>query len=137
MRHEAFMARPDHCIRDVAAALMSAIVMLAASPGQAAPLPTAVGQCSGTTIERIGPRLQGQPGSGSGVLYVNGGTQVSYEVIAAVHRSRRGDRVRLCLVSIPKNCPPGDDRGRMYRATNLRTGESWTAPNAQHSCGGA
>ena len=137
MRHEVAMKKTTPCIRNVAAALMSAIVMLAASPGQAAPLPTAVGQCSETTIERTGPRLQGQPGSGSGVRYANGGTQVSYEVIAALVRSRPGDPVRLCLISIPQNCPPGDDRGRMYGATNLRTGESWTAPDAQHSCGGA
>ena len=118
---------------------MSALVVLAISPLpiKAAPLPTAVGSCSVTTIERIGSRLDGHPESGSGVVYANGGTQVSYEVIAALHRSRPGDRVRLCLLSIPANCPPGDDRGRVYRATNLRTGASWMAPDAQHSCGGA
>ena len=26
---------------------------------------------------------------------------------------------------------------KVYRATNLRTGESWEAPDSQHSCGGA
>jgi hypothetical protein len=58
-------------------------------------------------------------------------------VIAAIHRSRPGDKAKVCLVSIPKNCPPNDDRGKVYRATNLRTGESWEAPDSQHSCGGA
>jgi len=43
----------------------------------------------------------------------------------------------LCLVSIPAGCPRGDVRGRIYRATNLRTGETWQAPDSEHSCGGA
>ena len=63
--------------------------------------------------------------------------QISYDVIAEIHRSRVGDKVKLCLVSVPENCPPDDDRGKVYRATNLRTGESWQAPDSQHSCGGA
>ena len=104
---------------------------------RAAELPRAVGQCSETTIARIGYRLEGTPGSGSGVSYANRGSQVSYDTIAAIHRSRTGDPVRLCLVSIPKGCPPNDERGRVYRATNLRTGESWVAPDSQHICGGA
>ena len=55
----------------------------------------------------------------------------------AIARSRPGDPIRLCLVSIPKHCPPGDDRGRFYKATNLRTGKSWTLPDSEHMCGGA
>src|ERR1022692_2554021 len=115
MKREAAMT-PSHRIRKMAAALLSASVILSAmqEAAKAASLPTVVGRCSDTTIERIGPRLVNQPGSGSGIVYANGGSQVSYDVIAAIHRSRRGDRVRLCLVSIPKNCPPGDDRGRVY-----------------------
>ena len=65
------------------------------------------------------------------------GTQVSYELIAAIHRSRQGDRLRLCLVSIPKNCPLGDDRGKVYRATNLRMEKAGRRQTLQHSCGGA
>ena len=88
-------------------------------------------------IKNIGHRLEGAPDSGSAVQYVNGGVQISYDTIPAIHRSRIGDKVRLCLVRIPQNCPPGDDRGKVYKATNLRTGESWEAPDSQHSCGGA
>ena len=102
-----------------------------------APLPQRIGQCASTAIKNLSYRLDGIPDSGSAVAYANGGTQVSYDVIPAIHRSRRGDPVRLCLVSIPRGCPPGDDRGRTYKATNLRTGESWSAPDAQHICGGA
>ena len=50
---------------------------------------------------------------------------------------RVGDPVTLCLVSIPRNCPPGDDRGKVYSAANWRTQERWSLPDSQHSCGGA
>jgi hypothetical protein len=99
-------------------------------------LPTEIGACSETTIEDIGYRL-GDPDSGSAISYANGGGQVFYDTIPEIHRSRVGDPVRLCLVSIPEDCPPGDDRGKVYSATNLRTSESWEAPDSQHSCGGA
>ena len=104
--------------------------------GKAAPLPTEVGACSETTISDIGYRL-GDPGSGSAISYANGGVQISYDTIPEIHRSQIGDAVKLCLVSLPEDCPPGDDRGKIYSATNLRTGETWEAPDSQHSCGGA
>lgn len=102
-----------------------------------------VGQCVVTRITSIGYRLvdssTNRPirDSGSAVELANGVYGVSYERVPAVHRSRVGDRVRTCLVSIPRGCPPGDDRGREYRTTNLRTRQSWTLPDSQHSCGGA
>ena len=106
-------------------------------PAGAAPLPTRVGTCSVTTVKQVEPRLEGMPGSGSAIAYQNGGYQVSYDTIPAIEASRPGDPVRLCLVSVPRNCPPGDMRGRVYRATNLRTKGTWTAADAEHSCGGA
>ncbi len=63
-------------------------------------------------------------------------SQISYDTIPEIHRSQVGDAVKLCLVSLPEDCPPGDDRGKVYSATNLRTGESWEARDSQHSCGG-
>ena len=103
-----------------------------------------VGQCQVTTIEYIGPRLGNVPTSddrpdeaGTSVGFANGVDLVSYDYERPVARSRVGDRVRVCLVSIPKNCPPGDDRGRFYAATNLRTGGKWRMPDSQHMCGGA
>lgn len=99
--------------------------------------PQEVGACVETTIASVGPRLENAPDSGSSVQYENGMTQVEYEVLPGIANSRVGDAVRVCLISVPENCPPGDDRGRMYSATNARTGESWTAPDSQHMCGGA
>ena len=109
----------------------------------AAPLPAAVGQCSDTRIAKIGERLEdgatGEPmaGSGSAVTFANRVYQVSYDEEPAIQHSRRGDPVHICLVKLPQNCPRGDHRGRIYTTTNLRTGESWTLPDSEHSCGGA
>ncbi|GAM96925.1 hypothetical protein U91I_00546 [alpha proteobacterium U9-1i] len=96
-----------------------------------------VGDCVETSITLVGSRLEGVADSGSGVEFANGMSQVSYDVLPGVSNSRVGDPVRLCLVSVPQNCPPGDDRGRVYAGTNLRTNETWTAPDSQHMCGGA
>jgi hypothetical protein len=92
-----------------------------------------------TRIIAIHGRLEGDPRfeTGIGVDLANGIYGVSYDSVRAVRRSRVGDRVRSCLVSIPRGCPPGDDRGREYRTTNLRTRQSWTLPDSQHGCGGA
>ncbi len=120
----------------VGAALFTLSALALVAQAKADPLPTEIGACSETTIADIGYRL-GDPDSGSAIGYANGGVQVSYDTIPEIHRSRVGDAVRLCLVSVPEDCPPGDDRGKVYSATNLRTGESWEAPDSQHSCGGA
>lgn len=106
-------------------------------------LPTRINQCSETTVAKVTTRLQdgntGEEiaGSGSAVRYSNGGYQVSYDEILGINGSMPGDPVRLCLTAIPENCPPGDNRGRVYHAVNLRTHEEWDAPDAEHSCGGA
>jgi len=105
------------------------------------PLPTEIGQCMETTIAAITSRFQADvnadPNDGTAVSFDNGGYQVSYEKEQAIVNSEVGDTVMMCLVLIPQDCPPGDDRGRIYTTTNMRTQESWTLPDSQHSCGGA
>lgn len=99
-----------------------------------------VGQCQATTITEIGSRLAGvtrPDDSGTTVSFANGVHQVSYELERAIARSRIGDPARVCLVAIPQHCPPGDDRGRAYAVTNLRSGERWRLFDSQHLCGGA
>jgi hypothetical protein len=110
---------------------------------RAGSLPKRIGECRETRITQITTRLMDgttrRPirDSGSAVSFSNGGYQVSYEEEEAISRSRVGDRVLMCLVTVPEDCPPGDDRGRRYTTTNLRTGGSWTLPDSPHSCGGA
>jgi hypothetical protein len=90
-------------------------------------------------VTGIGPRLEGDTNfsSGASVFFKNGGAQVSYNKLQAIINSRKGDHVMICLVFIPEHCPPGDARGKIYTTTNLRTLESWTVPDSEHSCGGA
>ena len=114
----------------------------------AAPLPKQVGLCTETFINEIQYRLKspdangvymGIPSSGSAITFTNGGYQVSYDKVPAIHRSQPEDKVRVCLIFIP-NCSHarrGDIRGRVYETTNLRTNERWGLPDSPHMCGGA
>jgi hypothetical protein len=107
-------------------------------------LPVRVGDCTYTKITSITGRLSEdiKPPSdgidtGSAVSFADGGGLVSYDYLPDIAQSRVGDQVLLCLVSIPTGCPPGDERGRFYSATNVRTKGSWLLPDSQHMCGGA
>jgi hypothetical protein len=105
-------------------------------------------KCELTSIAEIGSRL-GQDINGkfvpadpkevgTSIAYTNGIYGVSYDYVPAISkRSRVADPVRLCLISQYVQCPKGDDRGKTYRAINLRTKEIWSLPDAQHICGGA
>lgn len=127
------------------AAAVFGLILASCSPAAEAPPPAPneaaslgdVGDCFETTVVSVGPRLEGVPDSGSTITYESGLSQIDYARVAGIDNSQAGDRVRVCLVSVPENCPPGDDRGRVYTSTNLRTNETWTAPDSQHSCGGA
>ncbi len=129
-------------------ALLMVSLLQLIPPTSAAPLPRKIGACSRTTVNEILYRLGSTDangvvipiaGSGSAISYTNGGYQVSYDTVPAIHRSREGDPVELCLTFVPdcREAPRGDVRGRIYRARNLRTGGTWTLPDSQHSCGGA
>ena len=118
---------------------LSAVIGLAAmlAEADAAGLPRRVGQCVETKVKSVENRLENAPGSGSAITFVNGGSQVSYDQVPEVDATRAGDQVTMCLVSVPQGCPPNDHRGKRYRTTNKRTGQSWTLPDAEHMCGGA
>lgn len=116
------------------------------NPGRVGPdLPKAIGHCTFTKIAYISTRFGDElkrPASeldsnGTAVTFANKAYLVSYSFVEAVANSHIGDEVLLCLVSIPKNCPPGDNRGREYSATNVKTKQSWILPDSQHMCGGA
>lgn len=99
--------------------------------------PTAVGACSTMTVKEVGSRLEGAPDSGSAISYTDGTYQVSYDVIPEIQATKPGDQVKLCLTSLPEDCPKGDDRGKFYHGTNLRTNGEWELPDSEHMCGGA
>ncbi len=126
------------------AALSLGLAILTTAPVQAGEhkaLPRHVGDCVATRVKDVETRLvdgdQPVPESGSAIQFTNDGYQVSYETVPAVEASRAGDPVRMCLIALPTHCPPGDNRGREYRVTNLRTHKSWLLPDAEHMCGGA
>jgi len=104
-------------------------------------------QCVTTTIKEVTHRRIDEIGrpiedSGSAVIFANDLYQVSYEESTVVKSWRAGDPVRICLIRLPRppgarHCPPGDDRGGIYKTTNNRTHTWWSAPNAQSPCGSA
>lgn len=108
-------------------------------------MPQTVGTCARTTITEITDRFGGAiagPGradaaTGTAVSYANGGYQISYSRVAALEHAKIGDAVMVCLISVPTGCPKGDERGRVYTTTNLRSGDVWSMPDSQHLCGGA
>lgn len=114
------------------------VLALAAPTAMAADmLPTKEGACTLTKIKKVGTRLDGVADSGDAVSYTDGGYQVSMTAIPGLKGAKAGDAVKLCLTEIPDDCPPGDDRGKTYKATDLRTHQSWEALNSEHMCGGA
>lgn len=96
-----------------------------------------VGQCATSSVYRVTSRLMNSPDSGTDIQFSNGIDLVSYDTIPAAQNAKPGDPVKICLISIPKNCPPGDERGRYYAVTNLRTQKNFSMYDSQHLCGGA
>ena len=127
----------------IRAAILISLATMGAGPAlvRDGRLPRHLGECVATRVKDVETRLvdgdQPVPDSGSAIQFTNGGYQVAYETVPPVEASRAGDPVRMCLVALPSHCPPGDERGKRYRVTNLRTHKSWTLPDAEHMCGGA
>lgn len=100
-----------------------------------------VGQCFLTRVKEVGPRLEGgsdDPNNdGVAINYADGHYQVDYTTNRFRMGFKAGDPVRLCTVSLPKNCPIGDHRGITYRALDLRSYRIWEAADHEHMCGGA
>lgn len=122
-------------------------------PTQSSGIPVRIGDCVTTQIEDKSTRFSGAtPGDTGGEMYVSFTNSVGLYLTNIPHlpananpdaymaRTRDfalGDTIRLCLVSLPEDCPPGDDRGKGYSVTNLKNQLSFIGIDAWHSCGGA
>ncbi len=123
--------------------LMASLATLAPNSANSAPPPTQVGKCADTFIQRTGTRFGSSltenqlEGLGSSVKLTNGIYLVSYENLEQLRIARPQDKVKVCLLQIPEDCPPGDNRGRVYSLLNYRTNGYVEMPDSQHMCGGA
>ncbi len=123
--------------------LMASLATLAPNSANSAPPPTQVGKCADTFIQRTGTRFGSSltenqlEGLGSSVKLTNGIYLVSYENLEQLRIARPQDKVKVCLLQIPENCPPGDNRGRIYSLLNYRTEGYVEMRDSQHMCGGA
>jgi uncharacterized protein len=121
-----------------------ALDVAARNPGAAdQPLPSSIGQCAPTHIKTLTTRLgddpleTASPEAGSAATFTNGGTAVSYDREPGLASSKVGDPVIMCLVSIPRDCPKDDGRGRVYYSVDLTANGTWALPDSEHLCGGA
>jgi len=112
-------------------------MLILPTESRAESIPSKVGQCVITKVSEIGTRLEGMPDSGTSITFSNGISLVSYDTVPQAVASKPGDKVSMCLKSVPQDCPPGDERGKVYSVTNLRTKKKFTLPDSQHQCGGA
>jgi hypothetical protein len=105
-------------------------------------VPGKVGECAETTITSItdrygddlSPRAKKGADPGTIVRFSNSGVQVSLKRENSIVKSQVFDKVNMCLLEVPKECPK-DLRGRVYRTMNLRTKETWSLANDIKSCG--
>jgi uncharacterized protein len=121
-----------------------ALDVAAAAPRDAEqPMPGKIAGCTLTHITSLTTRFgeealaDASPEAGSLVQFANGGAQVSYDREPGLVASRVGDPVAICLLSTQRDCPEGDDRGRVYYGIDLALKGSWVLPDSQHMCGGA
>lgn len=123
------------------------------TPARSSGLPVRVGECVTTQIVDKSTRFDGAtPGEAGGEVYVSFTIKVGLYISEIPHLAPNanpdaymartqdfalGDKVRLCLVSLPEDCPPGDDRGKVYSVANLKNNLSFIGIDAWHTCGGA
>jgi hypothetical protein len=75
--------------------------------------------CVISSVKDVGTRLSGSngkkvPGSGTAIYFKNELFLVSYDTVRQAELSKNADKVKICLMYLPEDCPPGDDRGKTY-----------------------
>lgn len=99
-----------------------------------------IGSCYDSEVRNVRFRLESSldgtldRNSGSAIEFRDGLYLVGYDRVPEVHRSKIGDRVRICLVAEERDCQRGIDPTRTYRVENARTRGSFTMSNSTKSC---
>lgn len=133
---------PPAWVETYATALMGHKATLFARRGGSSALPTRPGDCARTRVETVTTRF-GEPidyenaDAGTAIAFDNGLYQVSYGRGDEFFDVAAGDDAIVCLMSIPRDCPAGDERGRVYYTLDLKTQTHWALADSQHLCGGA
>ena len=104
-------------------------------------IPTKHAECSLTRIKVIKTSFgedvsYENEDNGTAIEYDNGGFVISHSRDPGLFNALFGQPVVVCLMSVPYDCPEGDDRGRFYYTLNLATLSDWVMADAQHMCGG-
>lgn len=135
----------DECIKDQYGYRLNDL-------GRMVYLPQKLKACSNLMIEDKTTRLGVAPSEAGGEVVVSTSHHLGFYVqsVAGLPADEdanqymydtddfaKGDTVTVCLVRIPKHCPPGDDRGKEYTITNGKNRKSFSATPDWHSCGGA
>ena len=122
-----------------------------AGPAAAAVPPSRVGRCSDSFVHSKRFRMVASPGDPG---YQRSNDPFGKEVIISLTNGlsiysgdgddfilsanfAAGHRVQACLLALPSDCPPGDDRGKRYRFVDLQTGARAEGIDSWHLCGGA
>lgn len=105
-------------------------------------IPAKHAQCSRTRIKSVTTRFgeavtYDNDADGTAVTYENGGFVISYDREEGLYSAKEGQPVIMCLLSVPYDCPDGDDRGRFYYTLSLEANADWVVADAHHMCGGA
>lgn len=116
-------------------------------------LPQKLKACTDLVIDEKTTRFEGAtPGEAGGEVFVIMKHHVGFFVVSVDGLSdkdnadkymfntkdfAKGDKVKVCLASVPKDCPPGDDRGKGYSITNYKNHKTFSGTPDWHSCGGA
>ena len=131
--------------------LATALLCAWGAPSSAAPPPKSVGTCSDSFVQSKRFRMVPSPGdpdytrtsddfgkevfirltNGLGIYSGDGDDFILSNNFSAGHK------VKVCLESLPKNCPPGDNRGKEYSFYDYLTGVRVTGADSWHMCGGA
>lgn len=127
------------------------IIVIITIPSSAAPPPKSVGSCTDSFVQSKKFRMVPSPGDPD---YSRNSNDFGKEV--AIRLTNRigiysgdgddfilstnfatGHKVKVCLESLPQNCPPGDNRGKRYSFYDYLTGARVVGADSWHMCGGA